>query len=159
MALQKHVWSTFDLSEIGSELSYNDLQIVWLKRWNSQPLSCPHVHWRLKKLNPRENDPLSPIIHLEQPTTRNSHPLGMVSELPQKAPRAPKGPKGPERPLGSLGPEALRADGQNAARVGLSTLRKYVASNKPAAYKACHQGSAVLPRSGPESADPLGLGV
>ena len=31
MALQRHVWSTFDFSEIESELTYNDLRIVWLK--------------------------------------------------------------------------------------------------------------------------------
>ena len=31
MAFQMHVWSTFDFSKIGSELTYNDLRIVWLK--------------------------------------------------------------------------------------------------------------------------------
>ena len=29
--LQRHVWSTFDFSKIGSELACNDLRIVWLK--------------------------------------------------------------------------------------------------------------------------------
>ena len=31
MAFQRHVWSAFDFSEIGPELTYNDLGIVWLK--------------------------------------------------------------------------------------------------------------------------------
>jgi hypothetical protein len=47
MALQRHVWSTFDFSEIGSELTYDDLRIVWLKM-HSVPFK-PSIRWILRK--------------------------------------------------------------------------------------------------------------
>ena len=47
MAFQRHVWSTFDFSEIGPELTCNDLQIVWLKMHSI--LSKPTIRWILRK--------------------------------------------------------------------------------------------------------------
>ena len=37
MAFQRHVWSAFDFSEIGPEVTYNDLRIVWLKMNSERP--------------------------------------------------------------------------------------------------------------------------
>ena len=47
IALQRHVWSTFNFSEIRSELTYDDLRIVWLQM-HSVPLK-PTIRWILRK--------------------------------------------------------------------------------------------------------------
>ena len=47
MAFQRHVWSAFDFSEIGPELTYNDLRIVWLKMHSV--LLKPTIRWILRK--------------------------------------------------------------------------------------------------------------
>ena len=47
MAFQRHVWSAFDFSEIGPELTYNDLRIVWLKM-HSVPFKLS-IRWILRK--------------------------------------------------------------------------------------------------------------
>ena len=47
MAFQRHVWSAFDFSEIGLELTYNELRIVWLKMHSV--LLKHTIRWILRK--------------------------------------------------------------------------------------------------------------
>ena len=112
MTLQRHVWSAFDFSEIGSELIYKDLRIVWFKM-HSVPLK-PTIRWILRGL-------LIAQIGFQAPGG------GHFSRCEKVGLNMPGGPKTSETREGWL---KLAWRSQNLKQVGLNRPGRVKTSNR-----------------------------